>query len=139
MINKKLENVVHSISLDNKKNKLLIDEDVLIDIIGRSAPKIAGFVRFSESFADKISMAIDEAKKYSGITINTHIDENEINIIEIDLSIVLEYAVNIYDVCYNIKSGIKSAIEKKYSGTNVSSINIYVSAMENNKKKQGRK
>lgn len=137
MANKKLCNTIFDASF-GEKNKLAVDEDVLIDIIGRCALKVAGFVRFSENFIDKIGMAIDEHKKYSGITIDSYTDENSIVVLEIDLSIVLEYAVNIYDVCYNIKSSIKSAIERKYSGTNVSHINIYVSAMEN-KKKQGRR
>ncbi len=121
-----------------KNSDSSISDDVFMDIIGKSTEKVTGFVRFSENFIDKLSYAFDMAKNYTGITVYSHIDENGKRVLEIDLSVVLEFGVNVYDICYNIKSNIVSSIKKKYSDTDITCINIYVSAMENNKK-QGRK
>ncbi len=124
-------NVSDNIGLDK-------NDDALLDIIQKSTKNVSGFVRFSENFIDKISHAFDISRKYSGITLYSHIDDGGVRIVEIDLSVVLEYGVRIYDVSYNIKSNIISSIKKKYSDTDIGYINIYVSAMENNNK-QGRR
>ncbi len=122
----------------DKTHASFADDDKFIDVICSSAEKVSGFIRFSENFTDRLSYAFDIAKKYSGITLYHQIDKNGVHKLEVDLSIVLEFGVNVYDVCYNIKSSIISAIKKKYSDTDITCINIYVSSMEN-KKRQGKK
>ena len=111
----------------------VLSNDAISSVIKESAEKVDGFIRFSENVIDGISKLFNMSNTYNGITVHNHIDENNKNIIEIDLSIVLEAGLNITDICYNIRSNVFESINK-YLNILVSRINIYVSGIENNNK-----
>ena len=136
MKNKQKKNIYYpgnALPNNSDGSEVVLSNDVIASVIKESAEKVDGFIRFSENVIDGISKLFNMTNTYNGITVHNHIDENNENIIEIDLSIVLESGLNIADICYNIRNNVLESINK-YLNILVSHINIYVSGIENNNK-----
>lgn len=106
--------------------KIQIADEVIQVIAGLAASEIAGVADMSGSFAGGITESLLGRKNFSkGVRVNFGEEDKSCSI---DLSLVLEFGINIPDVCTQVQEHVKLAVESM-TGLHVIGINVHVSAV----------
>ena len=101
--------------------KIQINNNVIAVIAHETAGKVHGVVELHGSLTDGIAEMIGKKSKDRGIRIEK---ENE-EFLTIDLSVVIEFGVNIPDVCVKLQSAVKKAVEDM-TGQKIFAVNVVV-------------
>ncbi len=110
-----------------------INNNVIAVIAHETAKRMPGVVELQGSLADGIAGMIGKKSKDKGIRIGK---ENE-ELLTIDLTVVLEFGVRIPEVCVQLQSAIKDAVEDM-TGQKVYAVNVVVQGIRNTTgKKEG--
>ena len=118
---------------DSGYGQININNNVIAVIAHETAKKMPGVVELQGSLADGIAGMIGKKPKDKGIRIGK---ENE-ELLTIDLCVVLEFGVRIPEVCVQLQSAIKDAVEDM-TGQKVYAVNVVVQGIRNTTgKKEG--
>jgi len=110
--------------------QISINNNVIAIIAHETAKKVPGVVELQGSLADDLAGMIGKKSKDKGIRIEK---ENE-ELLTIDLTVVLEFGVRIPDICVQLQSAVKNAVEDM-TGQQVYAVNIVVQGIRNAKEK----
>ena len=88
-----------------------------------------GVVELQGSLADDIAGIIGKKAKDRGIRIGK---ENE-ELLTIDLTVVLEFGVKIPEICVQLQTAVKNAVEEM-TGQQVFAVNVVVQSIRNQNK-----
>lgn len=114
--------------------KIQIADEVIQVIAGLAASEIEGVADMSGTFAGGITESLLGRKNFSkGVRVNFGEEDKTCSI---DLSLSLEFGVNIPEVCILVQEHVKQAVESM-TGLHVLGVNVHVSAvmMQNEKTK----
>ncbi len=118
---------------DSGYGQININNNVIAVIAHETAKRMPGVVELQGSLADGIAGMIGKKSKDKGIRIGK---ENE-ELLTIDLTVVLEFGVRIPEVCVQLQSAIKDAVEDM-TGQKVYAVNVVVQGIRNTTgKKEG--
>lgn len=110
----------------NDMGKIQIADEVLQIIAGLAASEVPGVVGMSGSFAGGLTEQLLGRKNLSkGVKVEFGEEDKQCSV---DLSVVLDYGVNIPDTCMMIQENVKQAIESM-TGLNVLAVHVHVSAV----------
>lgn len=98
-----------------------IHDNVIAVIAHETAKRVPGVVELQGSLADGLAGMIGKTPKDKGIRIEK---ENE-ELLTIDLAVVLEYGVCIPEVCVQLQSAVKEAVENM-TGKQIYAVNVVV-------------
>ncbi len=108
---KKEENAIGGIKINN---------EVIAVIAGRAATEVKGVAGMSGGVVDGLAKMLGKRSLEKGVKVE--VGEEDINIA---LSIVVDYGVNIPDVCSEIQMSVKRKVEQM-AGRNVRSVDVSV-------------
>jgi uncharacterized alkaline shock family protein YloU len=101
-----------------------IADDVVAIIAGLAATKVPGIASMSGGITEGI------AKRVSGknMTLGVNVEVGQIEA-AIDLRVIVEYGVQIHDVCRNLQQEVKEAVESM-TGLKVVEVNVQVEGVD---------
>jgi uncharacterized alkaline shock family protein YloU len=106
--------------------KIQIADEVIQVIAGLAATEVAGVVDMTGSFAGGITESLLGRKNLAkGVRVRFGEDDRSCSI---DVSVVLEFAVNIPEVGVAIQQHVKQAVEGM-TGLDVEQVNVHVAAV----------
>jgi uncharacterized alkaline shock family protein YloU len=108
-----------------------INNNVIAVIAHETAEKVPGVVELQGSLADDIAGIIGKKAKDRGIRIEK---ENE-ELLTIDLTVVLEFGVKIPEICMQLQTAVKQAVEEM-TGQQVFAVNVVVQGIRNPREAQ---
>ncbi|VGO22726.1 Asp23/Gls24 family envelope stress response protein [Pontiella sulfatireligans] len=111
--------------------QIKINNNVIAIIAHETAKKVPGVVELQGSLADDLAGIIGKRAKDKGIRIEK---ENE-ELLTIDLTVVLEFGVKIPDICLQLQSAVKDAVEDM-TGQKVYAVNVMVQGIRNMESKK---
>ena len=106
--------------------QISINNNVIAMIAHETAKKVPGVVELQGNLADGIAGIIGKKTKDKGIRIEK---ENE-DFLTIDLTVVLAFGVNIPEICVQLQSAVKTAVEDM-TGQQVYAVNVVVQGIRN--------
>ncbi len=106
---------------DSGYGKISINNNVIAIIAHETAKKVPGVVELQGSLADDLAGIIGKKSKDKGIRIEKESEE----LLTIDLAVVLEFGVRIPDICVQLQSAVKEAVEDM-TGQQVFAVNVVV-------------
>lgn len=106
--------------------QISINNNVIAIIAHETAKKVPGVVELQGSLTDGIAGMIGKKPKDKGIRIGK---ENE-ELLTIDLTVVLEFGVNIPEICVQLQAAVKEAVEGM-TGQQVYAVNVVVQGIRN--------
>jgi len=106
--------------------KIQIADEVIQVIAGLAASEIAGVADMSGSFAGGLTESLLGRKNFSkGVRVQFGEEDKTC---AIDLSVMLEFGVNIPEICMIVQENVKQAVESM-TGLHVAAVNVHVSAV----------
>jgi uncharacterized alkaline shock family protein YloU len=106
--------------------KIQIADEVIQIIAGLAASEVPGVAGMSGSFAGGLTESLLGRKNLSkGVKVQF---ADEDRACAVDVSVVLDFGVNIPDVCISIQEHVKEAIETM-TGLHVQSVHVHVSGV----------
>jgi len=111
--------------------QIRINNNVVAIIAHETAQKVPGVVELQGSLADGIAGMIGKKSKDKGIRIEKESEE----FLTIDLTVVLEFGVKIPDICVQLQSAVKEAVEDM-TGQQVYAVNVVVQGIRNLEEKK---
>ncbi len=120
------QDLVAAESPGSEYGHISINNNVIAIIAHETAKKVPGVVELQGSLADGIAGIIGKKPKDRGIRIEK---ENE-ELMTIDLNVVLEFGVRIPEICVQLQSAVKAAVEEM-TGQQVYAVNIVVQGIRN--------
>lgn len=106
--------------------KIQIADEVIQIIAGLAASEIEGVVDMTGSFAGGLTESLLGRKNLAkGVRVDFHDEEKACSI---DLSLVLDFGINIPQTCMQVQDHVKSAVEGM-TGLNVTTVNVHVTAI----------
>lgn len=116
----------------NQMGKIQIADEVLQIIAGLAASEVPGVAGMSGSFAGGLTEQLLGRKNLSkGVKVEFGEEDKQCSV---DVSVVLEFGVNIPDVGMAIQGNVKQAIESM-TGLDVTAVHVHVSAVAFNQEK----
>jgi uncharacterized alkaline shock family protein YloU len=106
--------------------KISINNNVIAIIAHETAKKMPGVVELQGSLADDLAGMMGKKSKDKGIRVEKESEE----LLTIDLMVVLEYGVRIPEICVQLQSSVKEAVEDM-TGQQVYAVNIVVQGIRN--------
>ena len=106
--------------------QISINNNVVAIIAHETAKKVPGVVELQGSLADDLAGIIGKKSKDKGIRIEKESEE----LLTIDLAVVLEYGIKIPDICVQLQSAVKEAVENM-TGQKVYAVNVVVQGIRN--------
>lgn len=110
--------------------QISINNNVIAIIAHETAKRVPGVIELQGSLADDLAGMMGKKTKDKGIRIEK---ENE-ELLTIDLTVVLEFGVRIPDICVQLQSSVKEAVEEM-TGQRVYAVNVVVQGIRNPKVK----
>ncbi len=110
--------------------QIRINNNVIAIIAHETAKKVPGVVELQGSLADGIAGIIGKKSKDKGIRVEK---ENE-ELLTIDLTVVLEFGVRIPEICVQLQSAVKTAVEDM-TGQQVYAVNVVVQGVRSTSEK----
>ena len=101
--------------------QISINNNVIAIIAHETAKKVPGVVELQGSLADDLAGIIGKKPKDKGIRVEKESEEH----LTIDLTVVLEFGVRIPDICIQLQSAVKDAVEEM-TGQQVYAVNVVV-------------
>jgi uncharacterized alkaline shock family protein YloU len=98
-----------------------INNNVIAIIAHETAKKVPGVAELQGTLADGIAGMIGKKSKDKGIRIGKESEE----LLTIDLTVVLEFGVNIPEICVQLQAAVKTAVEGM-TGQQVFAVNVVV-------------
>ncbi len=120
------QDVAVSETSGSQYGQISINNNVVAIIAHETAKKVPGVVELQGSLADDLAGMIGKKAKDKGIRIEK---ENE-ELLTIDLTVVLEFGVKIPDICVQLQSAVKEAVENM-TGQQVYAVNVVVQGIRN--------
>lgn len=111
--------------------QIRINNSVIAVIAHETAEKVPGVVELQGSLADDIAGIIGKKAKDRGIRIEK---ENE-ELLTIDLTVVLEFGVKIPEICVQLQTAVKQAVEEM-TGQQVFAVNVVVQGIRSQREAQ---
>jgi len=110
----------------NELGKIQIADEVIQIIAGLAATEVEGVADMSGTFAGGLTESLLGRKNLSkGVRVEFSEGDRTCSI---DLSVVLQFGVNIPEVSYNIQEHVKRAIEGM-TGLDVAAVNVHVTGV----------
>ncbi|MDD2553278.1 MAG: Asp23/Gls24 family envelope stress response protein [Desulfotomaculaceae bacterium] len=111
--------------LDNSKKQgtIKISEDVVATIAGLAAAEVSGVAGMSGGITGDLVEKLGRKNISKGI--KAEVDENEVTI---DISVIVEYGVNIHTVAVDLQNSIRNAIENM-TGLSVVNVNVNIQGL----------
>lgn len=106
---------------DSGYGRISINNNVIAVIAHETAKKVPGVVELQGTLADDLAGIIGKRSKDKGIRIEKESEE----LLTIDLTVVLEFGVRIPDICVQLQSAVKDAVEEM-TGQQVYAVNVVV-------------
>jgi len=106
---------------DSGYGRICINNNVIAVIAHETASMVPGVVELQGSLADDIAGIIGKRAKDKGIRVEKESEE----LLTIDLTVVLEYGVRIPDICVQLQTTVKEAVEEM-TGQQVYAVNVMV-------------
>ncbi|MEN7973416.1 MAG: Asp23/Gls24 family envelope stress response protein [Verrucomicrobiota bacterium] len=110
--------------------QISINNNVIAIIAHETAKKVPGVVELQGSLADDLAGIIGKKSKDKGIRVEKESEEH----LSIDLTVVLEFGVRIPDICVQLQSAVKDAVEEM-TGQQVFAVNVVVQGIRNSGEK----
>ncbi len=110
--------------------QISINNNVIAIIAHETAKKVPGVVELQGSLADDLAGIIGKKPKDKGIRVEKESEE----LLTIDLTVVLEFGVRIPDICVQLQSAVKDAVEEM-TGQQVYAVNVVVQGIRNSGEK----
>lgn len=110
-----------SLSHETSLGKVHIDTDVVAIVAGAAAVECYGLVGMNAPGLRQGISIIRRREELAKGVIVSHGDDGAI----IDLHVVVQYGVNIVEVCHNVMEQVKYAVEG-YCGLEVARVNVHV-------------
>lgn len=107
-----------------------INPNVFAIIAHETAKEVPGVVELQGSLADGIAGIIGKKAKDKGIRV-----EEEQDLLTINLTVVLEFGVNIPEICLQLQGAVKKSIEDM-TGKKVFAVNIVVQGIRSSDEKK---
>ena len=101
--------------------QIRINNNVIAIIAHETAKKVPGVVELQGSLADDLAGIMGKKAKDKGIRVEKETEE----LLTIDLTVVLEYGVRIPEICVQLQSAVKKAVEE-LTGQQVYAVNVVV-------------
>ncbi|MDQ0188359.1 Asp23/Gls24 family envelope stress response protein [Alicyclobacillus cycloheptanicus] len=116
----------------SEMGKIQIADEVLQVIAGLAASEVAGVVGMSGSFAGGLTEQLLGRKNLAkGVKVEFGDGDKECSV---DLSVVLDFGVNIPETCMLVQENVKQAIESM-TGLHVLAVHVHVGAVAFNQEK----
>lgn len=106
---------------DSGLGHIRINNNVIAVIAHETARKVPGVVELQGSLADDLAGIIGKRSKDKGIRVEKESEE----LLTIDLMVVLEFGVRIPDICVQLQTAVKEAVEEM-TGQQVFAVNVVV-------------
>jgi len=106
--------------------QISINNNVLAIIAHETAKKVPGVVELQGSLTDGLAGIMGKKSKDKGIRIGKENEEH----LTVDLTVVLEFGVNIPEICVQLQSAVKEAVEGM-TGQQVYAVNVVVQGIRN--------
>jgi uncharacterized alkaline shock family protein YloU len=106
---------------DSGLGRISINNNVIAIIARETAEKVPGVVELQGSLVDGLAGMIGKKTKDKGIRVEK---ENE-EFLSIDLTVILEYGVCIPEICVQLQSAVKKAVEEM-TGQKIYAVNVVV-------------
>ena len=107
-----------------------INPNVFAIIAHETAKEVPGVVELQGSLADGIAGIIGKKAKDKGIRV-----EEEQDLLTINLTVVLEFGVNIPEICLQLQGAAKKSVEDM-TGKKVSAVDVVVQGIRNSEEKK---
>jgi len=117
---------------DSGYGRISINNNVIAVIAHETAKKVPGVVELQGSLADDLAGIIGKRSKDKGIRVEKESEE----LLTIDLTVVLEFGVRIPDICVQLQSAVKDAVEEM-TGQQVYAVNVVVQGIRGTGEKPG--
>jgi uncharacterized alkaline shock family protein YloU len=101
--------------------RIRINNNVIAIIAHETARKVPGVVELQGSLADDLAGMIGKKSKDKGIRVGKESEE----LLTVDLDVVLEFGVRIPDICVQLQTAVKEAVEEM-TGQQVYAVNVVV-------------
>jgi uncharacterized alkaline shock family protein YloU len=101
--------------------RIRINNNVIAIIAHETARKVPGVVELQGSLADDLAGMIGKKSKDNGIRVGKESEE----LLTVDLDVVLEFGVRIPDICVQLQTAVKEAVEEM-TGQQVYAVNVVV-------------
>lgn len=106
--------------------QIQIYNNVIAIIAHETAKSVPGVVELQGSLADDLAGMIGKKSKDKGI----RIEKEQEDLLTINLAVVLEFGVRIPDICVQLQSAVKDAVEEM-TGQHVYAVNVIVQGIRN--------
>lgn len=106
-----------------------INNNVIAIIAHETAKKVPGVVELQGSLADDLAGIIGKKSKDKGIRVEKEGEE----LLTIDLTVVLEFGVKIPNICVQLQTAVKEAVENM-TGQKVYAVNVVVQGIRSSGK-----
>jgi len=117
-------------AVESGYGRISINNNVIAIIAHETAKKVPGVVELQGSLADDIAGMIGKKSKDKGIRVEKESEE----LLTIDLTVVLEFGVRIPDICIQLQSAVKDAVEDM-TGQQVYAVNVMVQGIRSSSQK----
>lgn len=110
--------------------QISINPNVFAIIAHETAKEVPGVVEMQGSLTDGIAGMIGKKAKDKGIRV-----EEEQDLLTINLTVVLEFGVNIPEICVQLQGAVKKAVEQ-LTGKQVYAVNVVVQGIRSQAEKK---
>ena len=106
-----------------KQGVIKISEEVVATIASLAAAEVAGIAGMSGGIAGDLVEKLGRKNLSKGI--KADVGENEANI---DLSVIVDYGVNIHEVAVQLQNSVRNAVENM-TGLDVVNVNVHIQGL----------
>ena len=117
--------IVATEATGSEYGQITINPNVFAIIAHETAKEVPGVVELSGSLADDLAGIIGKKAKDKGIRV-----EEEQDLLTINLTVVLEFGVNIPEICLQLQGAVKKTVEQ-LTGKQVYAVNVAVQGIRN--------
>lgn len=118
-------------SSESGLGRISINNNVIAIIAHETAKKVPGVVELQGSLADGLAGMIGKKPKDKGIRVEKESEE----FLSIDLTVVLEFGVCIPEICVQLQTAVKKAVEEM-TGQKIYAVNVVVQGIRSSTEKE---
>ena len=118
------ENMPVNVEIDNGIGSVTFADDVIAIIAGLAATEVKGVANMLGNMASSITEMMGKKDHTKGVKVEVGTEEAAV-----DLYLVLNYGINIPDVCRAVQENVKKAIETM-TGLRVVEVNVHVQGVK---------
>ena len=118
------ENMPVNVEIDNGIGSVTFADDVIAIIAGLAATEVKGVANMLGNMSSSITAMMGKKDHAKGVKVEVGTEEAAV-----DLYLVLNYGINIPDVCRAVQENVKKAIETM-TGLRVVEVNVHVQGVK---------